>query len=159
MKVKISKKQNGFVVSEAILAILILIMFTGIITSLIYNIVLNSKRVKISSQEIAYITDVFNHTEIIKYNDVTEEKLIAYVNNKAETKNSLSAGQDLSVLTTPYKMRIEVETYIPEDKTNGTKDLVKTIKVRVECVLAKKTYATEMNTVRQIKNLELEELL
>lgn len=158
MKAKSLEKQNGFVVTEAILAILILLMFTGIITSLIYNIVLNSKKIKISSQEIAYITDVFNHAEIMKYNDITTEKLIAYVNSKAETKKSLSAGQDLSTLRTPYKMKIEVETYVPENKTNGTRDLVKTIKVRVECVLAKKTYSTEMSTVRQIKDLELEEL-
>lgn len=158
MKAKSLKKQKGFVISEAILAILILIMFTGIITSLIYNIVLNSKKIKISSQEIAYITDVFNHAEIMEYNDVTTEKLVAYVNSKTETKNSLSAGQDLSALITPYKMKIEVETYVPEDKTNGTRDLVKTIKVRVECVLAKKTYSTEMNMVRQIKDVELEKL-
>lgn len=87
MKSKVLKKQSGFVVSEAILAILILIMFTGIISSLIYNIVLTSKRIKISSQEIAHITELFNHVQIIKYDDVTTDKLIEYVNSKEETKN------------------------------------------------------------------------
>ena len=85
METKFLKRQKGFVVSEAILAILILIMFTGIITSLIYNIVLTSKRIKISSQEIAYITDIFNHIEIMNYEDVTTENLMAYVNGKDET--------------------------------------------------------------------------
>ena len=56
-------------------------------------------------------------------------------------------------------MKIEVETYIPTDKSNGTKDLVKTINVKVECTLAKKTYSTEMSTVRKIKDSELEKLM
>ena len=159
METKFLKRQTGFVVSEAILAILILIMFTGIITSLIYNIVLTSKRIKISSQEIAYITDIFNHIEIMNYEDVTTENLMAYVNGKDETRNLLSAAQNISTLTTPYKMKIEVETYIPTDKSNGTKDLVKTINVKVECTLAKKTYSTEMSTVRKIKDSELEKLM
>ena len=74
-------------------------------------------------------------------------------------RNLLSAAQNISTLTTPYKMKIEVETYIPTDKSNGTKDLVKTINVKVECTLAKKTYSTEMSTVRKIKDSELEKLM
>lgn len=49
-------------------------------------------------------------------------------------------------------MKIEVETYKPEDITNGTRDLVKTITVRVECTLANKTYSTEMTTLREKEN-------
>lgn len=155
MKAKFSKKQNGFVVSDAILAILVLIMFTGIITSLIYNVILTSKRIKISSQEIAYITDVFNHVDLMNYDEVTAQNLISYVNQKSDSRNSLSAGYNTYGLWTPYRMSINVETYKPTDETIEQKDLIKIINIKVECTLGKKTYSTEMNTMRKIKDIEL----
>lgn len=158
MKIRFMKKQNGFMVTDAMLAILILIMFTGIITSLIYNIVLTTKKIKISSQEIAYITDVLNHANIIRYDEVTTENLISYINTKTDTVNSLSAGTDTSTLVTPYKMSINVQTYEPKDTSIEKRDLIKIITVKVECTLAKKTYSIEMKTLREIKDFELQML-
>lgn len=159
MNLKILKKQNGFVMSDAILAILILIMCTSIITSLVYNIILNSKAVKIASQEIAYITELFNEAEIMDYEQITTDSLIGYVNQRSDSAELLSAGEDFSTLTTPYKMVIDVQKYVPVDKTNGEKDLIKIIKAKVQCSLGKKTYSMEMSTLRKIKNAELEQKL
>lgn len=159
MKAKFIKEQKGFVMSDALLAVLILIMFTGLITSLIYNIVLTSKRIKINSQEIAYITEVFNYAEIIDYEEVTTQNLIEYINEKEDTKEFLSAGTNSYNLTTPYKMTIKVDTYEPEDATFEKKDLIKIITVDVECTLAKKTYSINMKSLRKIKNVELDALL
>lgn len=159
MKTKLIKKQDGFMVSEAIIAILIVIMFAGIIASLMYNIVLTSRRIKINSKEIEYVTGVLNYTNLISYDEVTTENLIAYINEKTENKDLISAGENISELTTPYKMSIDVQSYEPTDTTIEKKDLIKTIKVRVECKFGKKTYSTEMSTLRKIKDTELRILL
>lgn len=159
MKAKFIKKQNGFVVSDAMLAMLILMMFTGIITSLIYNIVLTSKRIKINSQEIAYITEVFNYAEQISYSNVTADILISHVNAKSDTNKFVTAGKTTAGLETPYKMTIEVEKYNETAGNTDKKDLLKTIKIKVECTLSKKTYSTEMSTLRKVKENEIQSIL
>lgn len=151
------KKQNGFVVSDAILAILILIMFTGLITSLIYNIIVTSKKIKINSQQVTYITDVFNYAERLAYNDVTTENLIKYVNEKNETKNSLTAGIENSNLQTPYKMIIKVEKYNETEGNTEKEDLIKIITLKVETELSKKTYTTQMKMLKKVNSEELNE--
>ena len=143
------KKQEGFVVSDAILAILILIMFTGIITSLIYNIVVTSKKIKINSEQLACITDVFNYAEKLAYDEVTAEKLISYVNEKSGNNNLLTAGSDIAELTTPYKMSIKVEKYNETEGNTEKKDLIKIITLKVETKLSKKNYTTEMKMLKR----------
>jgi len=149
------KKQEGFVVSDAILAILILIMFTGIITSLIYNIVVTSKKIKINSEQLACITDVFNYAEKLAYDEVTAEKLISYVNEKSGNNNLLTAGSDIAELTTPYKMSIKVEKYNETEGNTEKKDLIKIITLKVETKLSKKNYTTEMKMLKKVNKEEL----
>lgn len=148
MKSKCIKKQNGFVISDAILAIIILIMFTSIITSLIYNIVLTSKRIKLNSKQIADITDIFSYAEQIQYDDVTTENLIAYVNNKGN--ETISAGTEAGALSTPYKLIISVQKYNETEGNIDKEDIIRIITVKAECNLAGKTYETEMSALRKM---------
>lgn len=157
MSKKSLKKQDGFVVSDAILAILILIMFTGIIVSLIYNIIVTSKKIKINSEQITYITDVFNYAERLAYDEVTTEKLIGYVNEKNETKKLITAGADVTTLKTPYKMTIKVEKYNETEGNTDKEDLIKIITLKVETKLSKKDYITQMKMLKKVTSEELAE--
>lgn len=145
MKTKLMKKQNGFVISDAILAVLILIMFTSIITSLIYNIVLTSRKIKLNSQQIADITAIFNYAEKIKYDDVTTENLVSYINSQGNS--SVSAGTDASELTNPYKLIISVQKYNETEGNTDKEDILKIVTVTAECELSGKTYTTEMQAL------------
>lgn len=153
MQTRFIKKQNGFVVSDAILAFLILVMFTGIITSLIYNIVLTSKKIKINSQQLADITDIFNYAERMDYADVTTENLIRYINEKGNA--SVSAGTNSNSIATPYKLIISVQKYNETEGNTDKEDIIKIIQVRAECELAGKTFTTEIKALRKMTPEEL----
>ena len=155
MKKQKIKQQNGFVISDAMLAILMLVMFVGIITSLIYNIVLTSKKIKINSQEISYVTDVLNYAQRISYQDVSTEKLVEYVNRKEDNTDRITASDTKSGLKTPYKMSISVENYNQTPGNTEKEDIMKIITVNVECKLSGKIYSTEMKSLRKIKNAEM----
>ena len=58
-----SKKQNGIVVTDAIIAILIVLLFVGIITSLISKISTEKYKIKINSQQISLATQIFENVE------------------------------------------------------------------------------------------------
>ncbi len=79
---QILKKEKGIIVSDAIIAILIILLFVGIIASLIVNIVLESTKIKINSGQLDFATEILEYVENLPYEAVTEENLINYVNNK-----------------------------------------------------------------------------
>ena len=52
---KILKKEKGIIVSDAIIAILLILLFVGIIASLIVNIILESTKIKTVQDAIDFI--------------------------------------------------------------------------------------------------------
>ena len=102
-----SKKQNGIVVTDAIIAILIVLLFVGIITSLISKISTEKYKIKINSQQISLFTQIFEYVEKSSYEDVTQDKLIAYINEIDSGK--ISAGTSFDTLTTPHNVKVNFE--------------------------------------------------
>src|SRR5699024_3136675 len=101
---KILKKNKGIIVSDAIIAILIILLFVGIIATLIVNIVLETTKIKINSGQLNFATEILEYIEELPYENVTEENLIDYVNNK--NSEQVSAGTTTEGLTTTYKIGI-----------------------------------------------------
>lgn len=151
------KEQKGILVSDAVIAILIIMLFVGIITSVISNIVLESLKIKASSQQIDYATEVLEYIDKSSYATVTLENIVSYIN----TKNSehVSAGATTDNLTTPYKVAISVEKYNETDGNEDKLDIVKVVKVLVETDIRGKVYSTEISTVKKASIQEIERLL
>ena len=122
---KILKEQKGVIISDAIIAILIILLFAGIITSLIVNIVLESSKIKMNSQQMDFATEIFEHIETLSYDSVTQINLINYINNK--NLDYVSAGATVEGLTTPYKIGIEVEKYNESEGNEEKFDIIEEI--------------------------------
>ena len=152
---KIFRGHKGIIVSDAIVAILLLLLFVGIITSLMSNVFFESAKIKISSQQMDYATEIFEYVEKLRYEEVTENNLIQYVNNK--NVEYVKAGTSIEEIdeNVSYKIAIKVETYIPTDETLPKLDLIKTVTLTIENNLADESY---MTTISKIKKANAEEV-
>jgi len=83
--------------------------------------------------------------------------LISYINNKNEAQ--ISAGDTVKNLTTPYKIGIQVETYIPENESLPKLDILKTVTITVQSNLYGKSYTTTMSTIKKATTEEVKNKL
>jgi len=159
VKPKSLGEKKGIIASDAIISILIILLFAGIITSLITNIVLESTKIKMNSQQIDFATELLEYTEKIPYGTVTEiqDSLVNYVNDK--NADYVSAGTDISTLTTPYKIEINVENYNETEGNEEKLDLLKLITITVESNLRNKAYSTQITGIKKASMQEAKEMI
>ena len=154
---KILKKEKGIIVSDAIIAILLILLFVGIIASLIVNIILESTKIKINSGHLDFATEILEYIEKLPYKDVTEENLINYVNNK--NSEQVSAGTVTTGLTTTYKIGIKVQSYNQIAGNEDKLDIIKLITLTIENDLENKKYSTEITKIKKANIEEVKQIL
>lgn len=154
---KILKKEKGIIVSDAIIAILLILLFVGIIASLIVNIILESTKIKINSGQLDFATEILEYIEKLPYKDVTEENLINYVNNK--NSEQVSAGTVTTGLTTTYKIGIKVQSYNQIAGNEDKLDIIKLITLTIENDLENKKYSTEITKIKKANIEEVKQIL
>lgn len=143
-------EEKGIVVADAIVALVIILLFSGLIISLITRVTIETKKVKIYSQQMDYVTDIFEYIEQLPYEEVNESNLISYVNNK--NLDVVKAASDLSDVpaTAAYKIAINIENYNETEGNTEKLDYIKIIKVTVKSTLAGREYLTEMSRIKKI---------
>lgn len=145
-KLELIREEKGIVVTDAIIAILIVMLFTGLITSLISKIMIEKMKIKMNSQQMTFVTQIFEHIEKMEYNEVTEENVINYINSIEPTK--ISAGTSLDNLTTANKIKVKVEKYETTEENSGF-DLVKIVTLTIQNELDNKPYTTEISRIKK----------
>ncbi len=157
------KNEKGAIGTDAFISILVITLFVGLIATLTYNIYITTMKTKRTSQATSYIVEIFEYVDKLYYSDVTEEKLVDYVNEKynnteiSETNEKIASARNTTnlentddtknILETPYKIEIAITPY------NENLDIVKTITVTVKYNLASKEETLTMSRVRAKENL------
>ena len=150
IKKEVIKRQKGVIITDAIVAILIILLFTGIVTTLMVNIALESTRIKMNSQQTDFATEIFEYVEGLAYDYVTQDNLIKYVNDKGISAVSAGATIDtVSNANAAYKIGVQVETYTPTDTSLPELDIIKIITLTIENNVNNKTYSTTMSTIKK----------
>lgn len=126
------KQNKGVTLADAIIAITIFMIFTGLIITISYNIYLQSNFVKRNSSATNYIVDLFEYAQVLEFKDVTMEKLDEYINQKEgiSTLDNSSKG---------YKMKISVK----ENKEGYIKQIDATVSYKI----GKKEKSVTMSTL------------
>ena len=143
---------KGIATSDGLIAILVIILFTGIISTLLYNIYIANVSVKRITAANSYIIDLFEYSEKLSYEDVTEANLINYFNdkyydhNKKEAK-ALSQDQETDA---KYNVIINVEKLNETSGNQDKEDLVEEITLTVKYKLGNKNQEITMKHVRTI---------
>lgn len=126
------RQNKGVTLADAIIAITIFMIFTGLIITISYNIYLQSNFVKRNSSATNYIVDLFEYAQVLEFKDVTTEKLEEYINQKEgiSTLDNSSKG---------YKMKISVK----ENKEGYIKQIDATVSYKI----GKKEKSVTMSTL------------
>lgn len=157
MKERILKEQKGFAASDALIAVLIITLFAGLIATISYNIYLSNSSIKRMSKATSYIVDVFEYIDKSYYDDVTKDSLVSYFNDKyyqetnPEVKAKLIGGAE--EINTPFKVEIGVENYNETEGNTDKLDLVKEITMTVRYKLGNKDQEITMKHIKSRENL------
>ena len=152
MKVKL-KKENGIVGSDALIAILIITLFVGLISSLIYNIYLSNSSLKRMSKANSYIIDLAEYTEKIFYDDVTEQNLIEYFNGKYNNEEAKAQSNSEEPAKTPFAVIIGVQNYNQTEGNTEKLDLIKEITITIKYKLGNKNQELSIKKIKSRENL------
>lgn len=153
---KILKKNKGLTGADVLLAVALIILFSGIITTISYNIYITASSLKRSSKATEYITSIFEYAKGIYYEEVTAENLLNEFNEK-NSDNGVSAyiNDDEKPDDKPYVVKISVEKYNETAGNEDKLDLIKEITVTVEYMLGKNTQTIQMKTKKTRENLKI----
>lgn len=137
------REQKGFAVSDALIAVLIIVLFSGLIATISYNIYISNSSIKRMSKATNYIVDVFEYIDTIEYDEVTKDNLINYFNNKYSTGDKpevkmLADGENIQHINTPYKAEINIVKYNETEGNTDKLDLVQKITMIVKYKLGNK---------------------
>lgn len=157
------KNQNGFAASDALIAVLIIALFAGLIATISYNIYLSNNSIKRMSKATEYIVDMFEYIDRTNYDDVTKENLTNYFNGKYYYEdNGVTVKSDAQVKLieegensdTPFTAKLSITKYNQTEGNEDKLDLVQEVVMTVTYKLGNKEQKIEMKTSKSRENFE-----
>ena len=149
---KMLKNEKGIATTDGLVAILVVILFTGIIATLLYNIYIANVSVKRITAANTYIIDIFEQSEKMNYEDVTAANLISYFNEKYynnDKKEAQALSQDGNS-DAKYKVIINVEKYNETQGNEDKEDMVEEIYLTVIYKLGSRNQQISMKHMKII---------
>jgi len=149
---KVIKNNKGIVVADALIAVLIMSIFLGLVSTLCYNIYITASFTKRNSQATDYGIKIIEYVDKINYDEVTYDYLKAYINNTLDAGNfkiSAETKENEKNLTTPYKAIIEIEKYNELEGNLGKEDLIKTVRIKIKYSVGDSEKILEFERVKQ----------
>lgn len=134
------KQNKGIGLSDAIIAVVILMIFTGVIVSVSYNIYIQSHFIKRNEQATNYIVELFEHAQGLLYEDVDSTELVQYINNKYDIAKAISGKYtEGTEILDGYTIFINVQDKYP--------DYIKQVDITVAYKLGGKNRTVNMSTL------------
>lgn len=134
------KQNKGIGLSDAIIAVIILMIFTGVIASVSYNIYIQSNFIKRNEQATNYIVEVFEQAQGFIYEDLDTTELVQYINNKYDIAKAISGEYtEGTEISEGYTIFINVKDKYP--------DYIKQIDITVAYKLGGKDKTVNMSTL------------
>lgn len=129
------KKENGFAMADAVVAVVILTIFATIIVTVSYNIYVQANFIKRNDTATNYIVDLFEYAKTLDIDDVNYATLAAHF---SEDNNLTVTNTDNGTTGKGYTMIIEVQ---------NTNEFIRQINVLVRYKLARKIKSVNMSTL------------
>ena len=135
------KKSNnkGYLSIDMAVAIVAIIVFSGLIISLMYVNFLGNTKTKKEAVAMIYLTELMENIGIAKYDEVIQENIEEL--KPVDLRESSESNQ-------VYKLDINIEEIKPNEELKETADIIKKITATISYTVADKTYS---NTLERIK--------
>lgn len=136
---KILKSNKGISMADLTIALLILIMFSGIIGNMIYKIAYNNACIRVNEVAAEYAIKIAEYTDKISYDEVTALNLVDKVKENYNIPDT-------------FNIEIEVNNYTELEGNETKGDIIKIVNIKVNYSILndKKTY--------EIKKLKIKEI-
>ena len=103
------KNNKGIGLTDAIIAISIFVIFSGIAISISYNIYLQSHFIKRNDTATDYIVEVFEYAKSQSFSSVTTNSLITYITEEMNSNiTAVNSVPDLNAIGPGYTFEINV---------------------------------------------------
>ena len=135
------KQSNGVGLADALIAVVILMVFTGVIISVSYNIYLQSNFIKRNEQATNYIIEIFEYAQGLVFEDVNSQVMVDYINNKYENNTRAIIGEYSEVAQKQAAYTILINT------TDNYPGYIKELNVTVMYNIGEKTKTVNMKTL------------
>lgn len=151
---KFFKREEGIGATEGIVAVVILMVFTTLVVSMIYNIYISSNFIKRNSKATDFIVTLFENVEKLQYSDIGFDNSIFKDNlNQLLGEEGTIEEEDgiyyYKCIKGGYTISLYVERYIPKEDQNNL-DVVKIITAKVQYKLGTKNKTLEMSKLKTI---------
>ena len=130
------KNNKGYVAIDMALTIIGIIVFSGLIISLMYSNFLENTKIKKESIATIYLIELMENVGISKYEDVIQENI--------ENLKPVDLKENLEVYETDVKI-VEIK---PDEEGQENLDIIKKITATISYKVGNKTY---YNTLERIK--------
>lgn len=155
----ILKQDKGVAGTDALIAILIISLFTGLIATILYNIYLANTSLKRMTTANTYLIDILEYTDKLYYDELdTNTKLIqkySYLSNVQDV--GIPEDEDLDrmwklqgTIDNGYNVEITQDMYKPEETTL---DLVRKITVNISYKVGNKNQNIEVYKTKSREKL------
>lgn len=155
---KLFKTNKGFAATDALIAILIIALFTGLIATLLYNIYISNTSLKRMSKANSFIVDILEYAQKIYYSDLDNTSTIVAKYSYLDTaQNEDTPEENMERMWTlegspedGYNVKVVLDKYMP----NGNAlDLVRKLTVTVNYKVGGKTQQLEVYTIKSRENI------
>ena len=126
-----AKNNNGFVAADMTIAIIAIIIFSGLIISMMYNNFLENMKIKKEALAMIYLTEALENIGIADYNEVTQENAESLIPTE--------------LADTSYQMQIEV---ISDLDLSDTEDIIKKVKATISYKIGNRNYETSLERIK-----------
>lgn len=155
------KQNKGIAGTDALIAILIISLFTGLIATILYNIYLSNTSLKRMTTANSHVVNILEYCDKLYYEDLTTtEKLIEKYNYLSEVQevdspedNRLERIWKLQgTVDNGYNAQIVLDKYNPDENTF---DLVRKITVKISYKVGNRNQEIAVSRIKTRENLEV----
>lgn len=124
------KSENGFTVADMAVAIIAILLFSGLIFSLMYNNNLENIKTKRQALATLYLTEALENIAIANYDEVTQENSSKFIPKDAQNDK--------------YTMQIQINNI----NNNASENIIKKAIATISYKIGNKDYQYSMERIK-----------
>jgi len=150
-KMKINlKNKNGFTTIDLSIALIVVILFVSVMTSISYNVYLTSTEAKRTAVALNYGVELFEHIGAMDFEDVVPSYELVETENLGTMKNFTINANSVEGNKGTYKIRISIDDYRNSNK-------IKIISLKIDYPISrKKTETLELQRIKVVEEKQVE---
>ncbi|MFR5682709.1 MAG: hypothetical protein ACLUD1_01190 [Clostridia bacterium] len=126
------KDKKGFTGIDVVVAVLIILLFVGMLVTAFYNIYKISTEIAFEAEALQYLVSALEYSDKINYEEVTEQNLLDYLANEEIPEN--------------YTVTFRIQSYNQIDSTK--QDIVKIVTGKIVYQIENKEEFIEISKLK-----------